>query len=211
MRKLIYAAIAILGMASAVSAQMTPRSVVTTAPERILLTLSNSTLLDLLDYYESGVQRQMPNKLEEDASIAEMTESTVTVKTGIGRNVTFAILPYGKSNIIMTIDRVETPSADAVISFYDSKWNQFAADKMIKLPKLADWTGALPADKMADIENALPFLMVDAQFDPATSILTFRPQLGDYVSVEEKDNVAAALAPQLKYLWTGKTFKKIDR
>lgn len=195
----------------AMSGQMTPRSVVTTAPEKMLLSLDNSILLDMLDYYESGVARIFKNKANEDSYIVEMTEKTLTLKTGACHNVTFVILPYGKSEIIMTIERVETPSIDATISFYDSRWRQLDTKKMLRVPALSDWIGKVSREERADIENALPFLMVDATFNPDTSTLTFTPMIGDYVATENVEKVKSALAEHLEYVWSGKSFKRVKK
>lgn len=210
MSRFILSFIALLG-AVTVSAQMTPRSVLTTAPEKMMLTIDASTLLDMLDYYENGVARTVKNKAGEDAVITEMTESTITLNTGVGHSISFAILPYGKSSIIMAIDRVDTPSTDADITFYDSRWTPLDSRKLLRFPMLADWTGRLASDSMEEIENALPFLMVDARYDSATSTLTFTPQTGDYISVENAAKVKDALAPQLDYVWSGKSFKPVKR
>lgn len=193
------------------SAQMTPRSVVTTAPEKVLLTIDASTLLDMLDYYENGVARTVKNKMGEDAVITEMTGSTVTIATGEAHSITFAILPYGKSSVIMVIDRVDTPDTDAVISFYDSRWKPLDSRKLLRTPALADWVGKVSAERMREIENALPFLMADAQYNPDTATLSFTPQTSGYVSVENADKVKEALAPRLDYVWSGKSFKPVKR
>lgn len=195
----------------AVSGQMTPRSVVTTAPEKMLLTIDNSKLLDMLDYYESGISRIFKNKANEDAYIVEMTDKTITLKTGSCHNITFAILPYGKSEIIMTIERVETPSIDATVSFYDSRWRQLDTEKMLRVPTLSDWVGKVSRDERNDIENALPFLMVDATFDSTTLLLSFTPQIGDYVATENVEKVESALFDRLEYVWSGKSFKRIKK
>lgn len=198
-----------LWVAVTMSAQLTPRSAVTTAPEKMLLTLENSILLDMLDYYESGVVRTFKNKAAEDTYIKEMTEATITIKTGACHDITFAVLPYGNSQIIMTIERVATPSIDAMVAFYDSNWQPLNADKILRMPKLSDWTGKVSRDERAEIENALPFLMVDASYNPATSTLRFTPQIGDYVSVENTEKVKEALVEHLDYVWKGKSFKRV--
>ena len=122
-----------------------------------------------------------------------------------------AILPYGKSEIIMVIDRVDTPAPDAVISYYDSRWNAFDTRKMLALPALADWIGKVTPERRAEIENALPFLMVNAAYDPSTKVLTFTPQLGDYIATEDADMLKAAIKPQLDYVWNGKSFKPVKK
>lgn len=210
MSRFLTSLIALAGI-TAMSAQMTPRSVVTTAPEKVLLTIDASTLLDMLDYFESGVARTVKNKMGEDAVITEMTPSTVTFNTGEAHSITFAILPYGKKEVIMVIDRVATPDTDAEIAFYDSRWNRLDSRKMFRKPQLSDWVGKVSDDKMREIENALPFLMADAQYDPATATLSFTPQISGYVSVENANKVKEAIAPKLDYVWSGKSFKPAKR
>ncbi|MDE6317830.1 MAG: DUF3256 family protein [Muribaculaceae bacterium] len=210
MSRFIISLLVFLGAAS-VSAQMTPRSVIMTAPEKVQLTIDASTMLDMLDYYDSGVARTVKNKAGEDAVITEMSPSTITIRTGEARTLTLAILPYGKSEIIMVIDRVDTPATDASVSFYDSRWNSLPVRKLLRVPALADWTGKVTPERMREIENALPFLMVDASYNPDTRVLTFTPQLGDYVAKENADMLKEALKPQLEYVWSGKSFKPVKK
>lgn len=210
MSRFIISLLVFLGAAS-VSAQMTPRSVIMTAPEKVQLTIDASTMLDMLDYYDNGVARTVKNKAGEDAVITEMSPSTITVRTGEARTLTLAILPYGKSEIIMVIDRVDTPDTDASVTFYDSRWNSLPTRKLLRLPVLADWTGKVTPERMREIENALPFLMVDALYNPDTRVLTFTPQPGDYVAKENADMLKEALKPQLEYVWGGKSFKPVKK
>lgn len=201
----------VLLAALSASAQMTPRSVIMTAPENVQLTVDASTMLDMLDYYDSGVAKTMQNKAGEDAVITEMTPSTLTLQTGEGHSLTLAILPCGKKEIIMVIDRVDTPSTDAVVSFYDSRWNKLDARKLLRMPTLADWTGKVTAERRREIENALPFLMVNAVYDPSTKVLSFTPQLGDYIARENEAMVKEALKTQIDYVWSGKSFKPVKK
>ena len=210
MSRYILSLLLLLGAAT-VSAQMTPRSVVMTAPEKVQLTIDSSTMLDMLDYFDSGVARTMKNKTGEDAVITAMSPWDITIQTGEARSLTMAILPYGKSEIIMVIDRVDTPDPDAVISFYDSRWNAFDTRKMLAMPALADWIGKVTPERRAEIENALPFLMINAVYDPSTKVLTFTPQLGDYIATEDADMLKAAIKPQLDYVWNGKSFKPVKK
>lgn len=196
-------------MSLAAAAQMTPRSILTTVPESVMITPGREVVLDLLDYHDAGVSRPQPNDFGEDAVITAMTDSIVTIATGAAHDITFAILPYGKQQIIMAIDRVATPDKDARISFYNSKWEPFDTARMLKAPTLSDWITETAADKREDIENALPFLMVDAQYDPAAMTLTLMPQLGDYISLEGKELVSKSLLPSLTYRWSGKKFKPV--
>ena len=81
MSRYILSLLLLLGAAT-VSAQMTPRSVVMTAPEKVQLTIDSSTMLDMLDYFDSGVARTMKNKTGEDAVITAMSPWDITIQTG---------------------------------------------------------------------------------------------------------------------------------
>lgn len=196
---------------TAATAQMTPRSIITSAPPETFLTVNTGIILDLLDYAEAGQTRTLDNIFNEKASITELTPTTVTLVTGLVHNLTFAMLSPEKSGVIMLIDRVLTPETDATISFYNSRWQPLDKNKILKMPGLTDWTGKMPDDELRRLENALPFLMVDANYDPDNQVLTFTPQLGDYISVENKEFVTAAIAPRLDYKWNGKSFKPLKR
>lgn len=193
----------------AASAQMTPRSILTTVPESVMITPGRDVVLDLIDYHDAGVSRAQPNDFGEDAMITAMTDSLVTIATGAAHDITFAILPYGKQQIIMAIDRVATPDKDARISFYSSKWEPFETARLLPVPTLSDWIVRDADGRRQDIENALPFLMVDAQYDPTAMTLTLSPQLGDYISLENKDLASSSLLRSLTYRWTGKKFKPV--
>lgn len=205
--KLLYTIIACL-CALASTAQITPRSILTSAPEEVIPSINKSTILDMIDYYESGSTKPSANKFGTDARITAMDSCMVTLTTGNGHELSIANIAVGKQQMIMVIDRVATPSIDATLKFYSSKWVPVETRKVIKLPNLHDWIGKITDEQRKDLENALPFLTYDITFDTTNLTLTLTPTIGDYVSSEDREMVESLIAPQITYYWKGNSFRR---
>ncbi|MBO5780471.1 MAG: DUF3256 family protein [Muribaculaceae bacterium] len=199
-------AILALLIASTLSAQLTPRSAFTTAPISVLPAIAEPTRLDMIDYFESGINRPSKTIFEGDAVLTALDDNIASISIGDYQQIDIVVLPYGNKAIIMIIDHLKTPDTTSTIRFYNSRWEQFDTDKMLRLPTLKDWTGKIDKNLRIDLENALPFIMYDAKYDPATKILTLKPETQGYVAIENHDLVDSNLKPELKYRWTGKKF-----
>lgn len=200
----------VLAIASvaAASAQLTARSAFTSAPSSLLPTLPSNQRLDMLDYYDSGLDRASKDVFGTECRIDTLSADIIALSIGNIRNLSLYILDSGgKKPVIMAIDRLCTPAVDSSISFYNSKWERLPADKIISLPSLADWTGKIGDEKRERIENALPFVMYDAEFDPTSSQLTLSLSTDGYVAREDSAIVADGLAKRLIYTFNPKKQK----
>lgn len=191
-----------------VSAQLTARSAFTSAPSSLLLTLPQNMRLDMLDYYDSGIDRSSRDVFGANCRIDSLSDNAVSVTIGDIRKLSLYILGAGgEKPVIMAIDRLRTPAVDSTISFYNSKWEQQPTDKLISLPLLADWTGKTDKDRRERIENALPFVMYDADFNPESSKLTFSLSTDGYVAREDSAFVTDNLKKTLTYTFNPKRQK----
>lgn len=208
--RLMTAIVLTMASAAGLHAQVTSRSALTTAPASVLPTLPQTTRLDMIDYYDSGIEKNSLNQLEGETRITSLEDRILTMTNGKASEITIAVLPAGKKELIMVINSLSTPAIDSSVDFYDSKWNRLNRSKLLPEPTLKDWTGKLSADERLDIENALPFIMTDISYDPASGILTMTPTFKDYVPEENLATVSSKIKACLKYRWTGKRFVKTD-
>lgn len=200
-------AMAIVSVATA-SAQLTARSAFTSAPASLLLTLPSSQRLDMLDYYDSGLDRASKDVFGSDCRIDTLAANLITVEIGNVRKLSLYILDDGvKKPLIMAVDRLSTPAVDSSISFYNSKWEQLPTDRIISLPLLADWTGNIAGDKRERIENALPFVMYNADFNPESQQLALSLSTDGYVAREDSALVADSLKKAIIYTFNPKKQK----
>lgn len=197
-----------IASAAAASAQLTARSAFTSAPSSLLLTLTANQRLDMLDYYDSGLDRASKDVFGTECRIDSLSDNAVTVSIGNIRDLSLYILGAGgEKPIIMAIDRLRTPAVDSSISFYNSKWERQPDDRIISLPLLSDWTGKIGREQRERIENAFPFVMYDADFDPASSQLTLSLSTDGYVAREDSAFVADNLKKKLIYTFNRKKQK----
>jgi len=207
LRLLAAMVMAVVSVVSA-SAQLTARSAFSSAPSSLLPTLTANQRLDMLDYYDSGLDRASKDVFGTECRIDTLSANVITISIGSIRNLSFYILDSGGGKpIIMAIDRLRTPAVDSSMSFYNSKWERQADDKIISLPLLADWTGKIDKDLRQRIENALPFVMYDADFDPESSQLTLSLSTDGYVAREDSAIVADTLKKKLVYTFNPKQQK----
>lgn len=208
---LFFLAAIIIAIATATcNAQVTARSALATAPSSVLPTLPQSTRLDMMDYFDSGIEKTSLNMLEGETRITSLEEKMLTMTNGKASEITIAVLPCKGKELIMVINRLSTPAIDSSVDFYDSRWNRLDRSKIFREPSLEDWSGKLSDSERADLENALPFIMTQISYDPATGILTLIPTFKDYVPEEDLKSVSSKMKGSLKYRWTGKKFVKAN-
>lgn len=188
--------------------QATAKSAFVTAPPSILPVLDASTRLDMIDYYESGSQKPSHNHLDGETRIINLDSDEITFSQGQSLTTSIAVLPTGKKEILMVINTYRLPAADSQIKFYTTKWEPIETERLLRAPRLTDWTGKLSADERLDLENALPFMTMKATYSPNNRTLTLTPTIADLLEEEDLAKVAPHIAPQLTYRWTGSKFKQ---
>lgn len=171
-----------------------------------------SARLDLLDYYDSGMQGQVRDALIERVVIDMLTSDQVKVTLADTISLKLTLLPYGKQSVVMQILELPTPAIDAEIKFYDLDSNELPADRFIPRLYLDDWqSGKLNASDRAKLEDNLPFIMYSADYDPATQILTLDGSFVEYLPVESYQICEPLLRPQLRFKWNGKKFQPVKQ
>ncbi len=200
-------AIAASAAALAAGAQATARSALTTAPGVVLPELSESTRLDMLDYYDSGMKKPLANIFGTECVLDTLGNDKATIRFGDHKTLSIYVLPYGKKELIMTIETLSVPQADSHIAFYTTKWEPIETKKLFSEPRLADWVGNLSGEKLVEVENAVPFILYQAEYDPSTATLRLTSDLDGYVAREYMPLAKEAVAESLTYTWSGKRFK----
>lgn len=188
------------------TAQVTPKSAFSTIPKSIFGFISEDNRLDMIDYFESGIDKPIVNELGDTARIAALTDSSISVDYAPEATLTLAPISCSGSQIIMLINSLATPTVDSRIQFFTHDWKPIDTESIIAIPKLSDWFVKTDKATKAILDSQVEFLTVEAQYhsDPSTLILT--PTIGDYIAPEIVETVTKYLIPQKTYVWTGKKF-----
>ncbi len=102
----------------------------------------------------------------------------------------------------MRISTISTPADDSSVSFYDKSWRPL--ESLMREPELDDWLTEEGKKERRDVENAVPFILSRASFDPVTSILTITCHPEEYLPEEALPVAKRGLRESLSYRWDGK-------
>lgn len=175
-------------------------------PDSMLEMLTANTRLDMLDYFHAGSDRASQNELGGNARILSEEPYSLTFKYAESDTVQMFVLnPVSKAPLIGMIHTFATPIPDSNVAIYTSSWDKAA----VQVPQLllADWMvkGASSSDRAA-VEEALPYILATAAFDPDTSTLTFTHTMDAYFYGDEGKKPLSLLRPSVALKWNGSKF-----
>lgn len=192
------------------TARLTARDAFFAAPASVMPLLDSMTRMDMVDYFSSGMDRKMTNILQGESNITGMSDDAITVATTGSTTMTIALLPAGKDTILGVITTYALPGGDSKIDFYDRRWKALETKRYFKAPTLDDWL-AVKGRAADDVRTLLPFVIADYTYDPASGMLTARSNVREMASIGDFDSIVPSIRPEIKYQWTGKKFKPVDR
>ena len=187
---------------------LTAADLFVSAPTEVIPSIDRSTRLDMLDYFNAGINKASKNLFGGDCVITAMTPTQLTFSTSEVGSTTISLLDHGGKPLVMLVTTLKTPIEDSQVRFYNAAWRP-AKKGIFVVPSLADWTLPEARDKRADLENAVPFMLVKMAYDPERKKLTLTNNVGGYLSEEVRDLAASALHGSLTYQWNGKRFVRL--
>ena len=96
------------------------------APDEVLPLVPQSTRLDMLDYFSSGLSTTSPNATRGRARIMLNEPTKLQAELSRDSNIQIALFPAERDTVVAVIETVLTPVADSSVSFYDTSWNLLA-------------------------------------------------------------------------------------
>ncbi len=162
----------------------------------------------MIDYFRAGSPKASKNQFGGDCVITSMTPSQLLFTTSAVGETTISLLDHGGKPLVMLITTVKTPGEDSQVRFYDAAWNPVRKG-VFMVPSLDDWTRPEARHRRADLENAVPFMLVKMSYDPAAANLTLTNNVGEYLPEEVKELAGSSLHGSLTYHWNGKRFTRL--
>ncbi|MDE6555915.1 MAG: DUF3256 family protein [Duncaniella sp.] len=209
MKRISLFIISLFAVAIGASAQLTASSAFTSAPRSVFPLLDNNTRLDMVDYFNSGMDTPSNNLLDGHSVVTALTPSTLTAKIADTSEATVVVLNADSpSPVIMLISTVATPGLDSKISFYTQEWEPITpASKYFEAPELADWLSPAGKGMEGMVMSASPFMLSSATVDPEGKTLTLTNNLSSFLDPEVYATISEYLLPVKVYHWDGKKFK----
>lgn len=207
MKKTILLTVAtiILTALSAVG-QLTARKAFTEAPAKIIPLLDRNTRLDMLDYFDAGIERASDNALKGKSQINSLSDNAISVKITDASTIDIIILPAGSDSLIAVINTVATPAPDSKLTVYSRNWESNLTPSTFAKPALKDWLSAEGRKNSNEVESLVPFLLIGYSYNPSTATLTLTNNTASFLSPDIYTMVEPFLLPELKYNWNGRKF-----
>ena len=190
--------------------ELTAAQLFVSAPIEVIPSIDRTTRLDMIDYFNSGMDRASKNQFGGECRITAMSPSQLTYTTSDGAEHTISLISEKGRPVVMFISTVKTPAEDSSVKFYTSAWKPIEKGLFV-VPTLDDWTLPEARDKKADLENSVPFMLVKMSYDPASQNLTLTNNVGAYLPEEVTELAGSSLVGSLVYHWDGKRMVKLKQ
>ena len=176
-------------------------------PGRVFADLTANTRAEMLAYYIGGSVVPKDTDLGEKARLDTVTNDYLRITTSACRSVQLRLLTKGsRDTVVAVIETVKTPVPDSRISFYDTKWRELNAKKVMgHRPELADFVRrGTDAKKAADALGCVDFPMITLDFEGAGhGTLVARQRLKEFYSASDYKRLAPVLTDEVRYAVSG--------
>ncbi len=177
-----------------------------TAGSEIVPLLDRNARLDMIDYFNSGMDRPSDNALMGKSRITEMDGQSMRIRLTDASFYQLAALPAGADTLVAVIATVLTPAPDSRLNIYTRSWEKDLTQRLFNSPVMADWLTADGRRNRDEVEKLVPFLLVGYEYDPDTSTLTLINNTQQALAEEVYEKVRPCLKEKLTYRWNGKKF-----
>ena len=206
--KHIFASITLLvASAVSVSAQLTASQAFVDAPQKVFPLLDHNVRMDMVDYFNSGLETPSGNALNGQSVITELTPSSVSVKMTDSSTSQLTLLPAGNDTIIAIVSTVAAPGLDSNIRFFNRDWTPIPDGRCFSRPGWDQWLNDNGKGHRDEVMMQVPFMLASYVIDPVTGVLTVTNNLGKFLDEDVYEMVAPYLQPQLSYTWNGKKYQ----
>ncbi len=180
-----------------------------TAGGNIIPLLERNVRLDMIDYYNSGMDRPSHNTLGGSSVFTRMDDMSMRVRLTDASNYQLAALPAGADTLVAVIATVLTPAPDSKMAVYTNSWDKELTRSIFRTPSLSDWLTAEGRRHRDEVAKLVPFKLTAYDYDPATATLTLTDNTRQCLSEEVYETVRPYLKEKLVYRWNGKKFTAV--
>lgn len=170
--------------------------------------LSQSSRLDMLDYYNVGASKETKNLLGGTSILLKATSQYLHLKMSDVSSVEVWIPDTVTPKTVYVVNRTYlTPTPDGNIDVYDS--NMQKLDKVFKMPEVKDFVRIPKGDKKKakDVVSMVDMLFLSFTIDAESGMITATQNLDRFLVPEEYKALKPYLLKSIRYKWTGKKYK----
>jgi hypothetical protein len=157
--------------------------------EPVLLSLTETDRLDLIDLYQAGQKSEVINLLDDSCFILQLTDNYLEFQTGTSRMELVILSLINDSKIVCLIQTACAPVCDSSIEFYTTSWKKLDTGLFITPAEKTEFIKEGLNSAEQEIQNALiPFdiSLMQFHFDPEKQELLQYYKTPEYVSLDDR-------------------------
>ena len=201
LRNIIMALVALLSVTSAEA--RSAADFFASAPSAVMPLLKPATRLDMLDYFNHGVDTPSKNSFDGPARVVLNDPDKLVIEIGQLSTVQLGLLKQKGDTVVVLIETVHTPIADSSVRLFSTDWKPLAGERPLAMPSAADF---IPKkDRRRTDASDIPAMMfVRTDFDPETGSFTMYNNVADYYTAEERPAALDLMRPSMQMRYDGK-------
>lgn len=197
---------------SAFAAQpLTAVKVFAEAPLEVLDMIRPSSRLDMIDYYtQADSLVSVPNALGGQSRFEAVSDDYMKVSVTPSSAIEIKILPYKKSQIVMTLYTVggDSIAQDTDVRFFDTDLKPLPVGKFLQMPDAVIFFNLKDSDiSLSDFHEWLPFQTFSLSTGPGETPLSITLTTLRTLPAERRDLLSPLLNPTSTLTWSGSRFK----
>ena len=179
-------------------------------PGTIFPLLTQTTRLDLVDYYLNGQTPTLTNNLTGECWLIEMDSVYLKVHTSGSREVELTMRKVGKDTVITVIETVMTPVPDSRLTQWNVHWQRYTSEKLFVMPGIDDFiVKKMPRELRADLQDAMIFPLIRLCFKGENhDIIEASHGLEQFLVPNEYKRFEPYLKPAVTYRFNGLKIKR---
>ncbi|MDE6301514.1 MAG: DUF3256 family protein [Muribaculaceae bacterium] len=193
LRVIKYGAVAVAMSMAAGAAARTAASWFSQAPARVISGVPRTVRLDAIDYFRSGLARDVMADSDTPVRVTEMTDRTLTFRHGEHTSVQIAVLPAGRDTVLAVVTTVDAPTPVSGIRFYDRNWEPLPKQPFV-MPAFSEWL--VPGADADVLQATLGFMPATVRFNESADSLIM---INSGIENARLNGVEDSLIPSLTY------------
>lgn len=174
----------------------------TSAPEGVVPLVSQTTRLDLYDYYKFGSDKSMENRLGGECCVISDQPNLIEVQPSKDVVMQIGVIPVANDTLIAVVTTVKTPAEISDLQVFDKDWEPKSKYALPSL-SVADWS--LPGyDGETQISTIMPFVPIKMAIDTETEILVLTNTASQQLSESDFRALEPFLIKNKKYKFSAK-------
>lgn len=178
------------------------------APGTVLGLIAPNTRLDMIDYYQAGIDRESDNTAGGQCKITDLQDYSITFTGGNGIEYQmFVINPTSSTPLIGLIQTLDTPIPDSAITIYRTDWDIVPAsgnNALGREPSFESWIMPSHIRDISTISKYIPFVLAKLTYDPTSATITATNNMDSYFSPKDTPEALSKLKDSITYKWQQK-------